>query len=212
MPNIKILGDSIAAGEGCSLFRRTTEVLMKYDTTEYFRCEAPNSWWGLLALKGYPIKNYGCCGAFSYQIREHLDKFLEPEDDVVLILLGLNDRKRPDGMTELRENMTYIVNRIKELGKTPIIMTPLPSTEESEYRPSRIHHTEDVVKVLREVAGETETTLIDNYEYMQEHLKANKLKPEDILLGEGCFNDGLHPADNAQRLIYENVKMSRRLL
>ncbi len=212
MSNIKILGDSIAAGEGCSLFKRTTDILMQYDSTEYFRCEAPNSWWGLLLAEGYQIKNYGCCGAFSYQIREHLERFLEPDDDLIMILLGLNDRKRPDGIIELRENMTYIVKRIQELGKTPILMTPLPSTEENEYRPSRIHHTEDVVRVLREVASETETTLIDNYEYIEEYLKANALKIEDIILGEGCFNDGLHPADKAQQLIYKNIKNSGRLL
>ena len=125
---IKIVGDSIAAGQGASDFRETDQVLMEYDTIKYFRCEAPSSWWGLLEAVGYAVKNYGCCGAYSYQVREHLECFVEPEDKIVLILLGLNDRKRPNGMAELEENMEYIVERIRDLGKLPIILTPLPST------------------------------------------------------------------------------------
>ena len=209
---IKIIGDSIAAGQGASDFRETDQVLMEYDTVRYFRCEAPSSWWGLLEAAGYSVKNCGCCGAYSYQMREQLEHFVEPEDEVVLVLLGLNDRKRPGGMAELEENMTYIVEKIRDLGKCPIILTPLPSTYENEHKESRICHTDQVVEVLRKVADRTKADCIDNYGFITKYLQDNSLVIEDIILGPGCENDGLHPADRAQKLIFEHVKNSRRLL
>ena len=125
---ITVIGDSIAAGQGCSDFRETEEVLMQYGEIKYVRCEAPSSWWGLLEADGVSVKNRGCCGAYSYQVLEHLEQFVEASDETVLILLGLNDRKRANGMQELRDNMTAILKQLKEWGKKPIVMTPFPSS------------------------------------------------------------------------------------
>lgn len=202
---IKIIGDSIAAGAGCSLFRETEDVIMEYGDKKYFRCEAANSWWGLLAQEGYAVKNQGCCGAFSYQIREHLDDMISEEDEAVLILLGLNDRKRQTGMRELRENAEHIVQKIRESGKKAILLTPILSTQQNECSSTRIYHTDEVVRILREVAGKTGVTLIDNYHFIEDYLKKNGLRIEDIIFGEGCQNDGLHPADFAQRLMFEHI-------
>ena len=63
---IKILGDSIAAGAGSSLFHKTNQLLMEDAKNQYFRCEAKNSWWGLLESyleqRGIKcmVKNNGC--------------------------------------------------------------------------------------------------------------------------------------------------------
>lgn len=202
---IKILGDSIAAGAGCSTFVETEEVLMDYPEKKYYRCEAPTSWWGLLAKQGYDIQNLGCCGANSTQLREHLETFVSEQDNLILLLIGLNDRKRPNGMEELRENLPWMIQSLRERGKKVVLLTPLPSTYENEHGANRIHHTEEVVSIIREVAQKLDVQLIDNHKMVEEYLATNNLEIEDILYGEGCKNDGLHPGDFAQKLMYENI-------
>lgn len=205
---IKVLGDSIAAGAGCSTFVETAEILMDYPEKQYFRCEAPTSWWGLLLDAGHEVKNMGCCGANSTQLLEHLDQFLEEEDELILVLVGLNDRKRVNGMNELRENLAMLMTEIKRKNKRFAFMTPLPSTYENEHFENRIHHTEEVVSILREQAEKHQVQLIDHYAMASAYLLENGKQIEDILFGEGCKNDGLHPGDFAQRLLYENIVQS----
>ena len=87
---IKILGDSIAAGAGSSLFHKTNQLIIEDAGNQYLRCEAKNSWWGLLESyleqRGIKcmVKNNGCCGAFSYQIYEHLDELVDREDEITI--------------------------------------------------------------------------------------------------------------------------------
>jgi hypothetical protein len=47
--------------------------------------------------------------------------------------------------------------------------------------------------------------LIDSYKYTMEYLAKNRLVIDDIIYGEGCGNDGLHPSDYVQKLIFENL-------
>ncbi|MEE1032365.1 MAG: SGNH/GDSL hydrolase family protein [Ruminococcus sp.] len=208
---IKILGDSIAAGAGSSLFHKTNQLLMEDAKNQYFRCEAKNSWWGLLESyleqRGIKcmVKNNGCCGAFSYQIYEHLDELVDREDEIIFLLLGLNDRKRKNGMEELRFNLKATIERLKKAGKTVIVLTPTPSVHSNEYFPNRIYHTDEVVSIICDVAAETESKLVDNYSYVNKYLETRGLKIEDIIYGEGCKNDGLHPGDFVQKLIFENL-------
>ena len=45
-----------------------------------------------------------------------MDEIISEEDDIVLILLGLNDRKRKDGMNELKEKIEEIIFNPGEVG------------------------------------------------------------------------------------------------
>lgn len=202
---IKIIGDSIAAGQGCSLFQETDEVIMQDNGKQYFLCNSPNSWWGLLEQEGYHVKSMGCCGAFSYQIRKHLNELVAEEDEIVLILMGLNDRKRVNGMNELRSNTEAVVKTLKEEGKKVILLTPIPSAHQNEYLVTRIYHTDEVVAILKESAEKMSVPIIDNYQFVKKYLEEEELNIEDIIYGDGCQNDGLHPGDFAQRLIFENI-------
>lgn len=115
---IKIIGDSIAAGGGSTQSYKTDQLIFE-DTKKYFRRVSPNSWWGgVLEVYLHKINstlavvNNGCGGAYSYQIKEHLETLVSHEDDIVFVLLGLNDRKRTDGLKELKENLENIIERL----------------------------------------------------------------------------------------------------
>lgn len=151
------------------------------------------------------VENKGCGGAFSYQINKYLDMLISSDDNLIFILMGLNDRKRINGMEELRINCEYVIDKLINKGKIVILLTPTPSVHSNEYYPNIIYHTDEVVDILRNIADSRKVMLVDNYKYIVEHLANNQLAIDDIIYGEGCMNDGLHPSDNIQKLIFQNL-------
>ena len=211
-PNVRIniIGDSIAAGVG-STGAYKTEQLIFDDTKQFFRRVAPNSWWGLLEAylkkknSTLTVINNGCGGAYSYQIKNHLDEIISEEDDVVFILMGLNDRKRKDGMTELKENSEKILDELISRGKIVVVLTPNPSVHSNEYYDNRLYHTDEVVEILKRVAKDRCVQCIDLYQYIFNYLKDHNQKIEDIIFDPDGVGDGLHPGDFVQKLMCEKV-------
>lgn len=207
---IKIIGDSIAAGGGSTQSYKTDQLILE-DTKKYFRRVAPNSWWGLLETYLHKVNstltvvNNGCGGAYSYQIKEYLETLVSQEDDIVFVLIGLNDRKRIDGLKELNENLENIIERLIAWGKTIIILTPNPSVYSNEYYENRIYHTNQIVGILKEVAVKKGVLLIDNYQFILDYLATHEQKIDDIIFNADGVGDGLHPSDFVQKLIYENI-------
>jgi len=208
---IKIIGDSIAAGAGSSMSYKTEDLIFEENGTKFYRRLAPNSWWGLLEQylqDNYitcTVENSGCGGAFSYQIKKYLDTQISSDDNLVFVLMGLNDRKRTNGMKELKTNCKYVVDQLISIGKMVILLTPTPSVHSNEYYPNRIYHTDEVVGILRDISHSRKILLVDNYKYIMEHLAKNQLVIDDVIYGEGCINDGLHPSDYVQKLIFQNL-------
>lgn len=208
---IKIIGDSLAAGAGSSMSYKTEELIFEENGTKFFRRAAPNSWWGLLEQYlrdnyiSCTVENKGCGGAFSYQINKSLDTLISSDDNLVFVLMGLNDRKRTNGMEELKTNCECVVDELISKRKMVILLTPTPSVHSNEYYPNRIYHTDEVVGILRNIADSSKVLLIDNYKHIIEYLTKNQLVIDDIIYGEGCENDGLHPSDYVQKLIFQNI-------
>lgn len=207
---IKIIGDSIAAGGGSTQSYKTDQLIFE-DEKKYFRRVSPNSWWGLLETYLHKINstltvvNNGCGGAYSYQIKEHLETLVSHEDDIVFVLLGLNDRKRTDGLKELKENLENIIERLISWKKTIVILTPNPSVHSNEYYENRIYHTNQIVEILKEVAVNKGVLLIDNYQFILDYLTAHNQKIDDIIFNADGVGDGLHPSDFVQKLMFENI-------
>lgn len=211
-PNVRIniIGDSIAAGAGSTGSYKTEQLIFE-DGKPFFRRVASNSWWGLLEAylkkknSTLIVANNGCGGAYSYQIKNHLDEIISEEDDIVLILLGLNDRKRKDGMTELKENSGKIIDELISLGKIVVVLTPNLSVYSNEYYENRLYHTDEVVEVLRKVAKDKCVQLVDLYQYILNYLKDHHQKIEDIIFNADEVGDGLHPGDFVQKLMFEKI-------
>lgn len=207
---IKIIGDSIAAGAGSTGSYKTEQLIFE-DDKQFFRRVAPNSWWGLLEAylkkknSTLTVTNNGCGGAYSYQIKNHLDEIISEEDDIVFILMGLNDRKRKDGMNELKENSEKILDELISRGKFVVVLTPNPSVHSNEYYENRLYHTDEVVEVLRKVAKERGVRLIDIYQYILDYLKDRNQKIDDIIFNPDGVGDGLHPGDIVQKLMFEKI-------
>lgn len=208
---IKIIGDSLASGAGSSMSFLTQDVIIEDEGTKYFRRVAPNSWWGV--FEDYLHKNYsastidnkGCGGAFSFQINKYIDTLVTDDDNLVFILTGMNDRKRKNGMEELKTNLECLLEYLISKGKTVVLLTPTPSARSNEYFSNRLYHTDEVVEIIRNIALSNKIQLVDNYKYIMEYLAINQCKIDDIIYGKGCVNDGLHPSDFVQKLIFKNI-------
>lgn len=211
---IRIVGDSIAAGAGSSESFKTDEIILKDGDQIFYRRKAPNSWWGRFETylkEKFPectVINDGCGGAFSYQIRNAIDNFYSDKDDIIIIMLGCNDRKRNDGLKELEENLTYIIKYYKDRNKKVIVMNTNPSTLENEYYQNRIYHTEDIANIISRVAEEESVLLVDNYNYILQYLLIRREKIDDIIYNYDSNIDGLHPSDRLQFIMYFNLLSS----
>lgn len=207
---INIIGDSIAAGAGSTGSYKTEQLIFE-DGKHFFRRVAPNSWWGLLEAylkkknSTLTVTNNGCGGAYSYQIKNYLNEIISEEDDIVLILLGLNDRKRKDGMRELKENSEKILDELISRGKMVVVFTPNPSVHSNEYYENRLYHTDEVVEVLRKAAKDRCVQFIDLYQYILNYLKDHNQKIDDIIYNQDGVGDGLHPGDFVQKLMFEKI-------
>ena len=210
--NIKIIGDSLAAGVGSSNIIETKNILYRDKLKKYYQIKSSNAWHNLLEnyLNSNNIKctinNYGAVGAFSYQVNKNLNKLVSKEDDLVIILVGINDRKRKNGLYELRVNLSNIIDKLKSMNKQIIVLTPNPSIKQNEYYKNRIYHTKDIVKVIKDVTEEKKVLLVDIYEYINLYLVKNNINLEDIIYGENSRNDGFHPSDTVQKIIFECIK------
>lgn len=117
---INIIGDSLAAGAGSSDSYSTEKVILHDGEDVFVRRAAPNSWWSRFQnyiddkYPGCTVVNNGCGGAFSFQLKNHLPSvFQEDKDDIIFLFLGANDRKRVNGMDELRSNLTWMIRYFK---------------------------------------------------------------------------------------------------
>lgn len=209
--HFNIIGDSLAAGAGSSKSYKTDEVIFKDGDDIFLRRIAPNSWWGMFErylVDNYPkctITNNGCGGVFSYQILNNLENIISDNDDIIFLMLGTNDRKRLNGMNELYENTRKIIRYIKSKNKMIVLFTPTPSSAFNESYPNRIYHMEDVANVLYRIGKEENILVVDNYSYIQNYLFMNRQVIDDIIMEESCANDGLHPSDFVQKLMFENL-------
>lgn len=208
---INIIGDSLAAGVGSSEHYKTDDIILVDGNDVFVRRVAPNSWWGKLKTylgEKFPdctLVNNGCGGIYSSQVRNNLNKLYNEEDDIIIILLGANDRKRHNGMNELNDNITYLVRHFKNIGKQVLLLTPNPSTVANDSYENRIYHMEDVANVISHIALYEQILLVNNFNYIQEYLFITGEKMDDIIFGDNCGNDGLHPSDKVQYLMYRNL-------
>jgi len=214
---IKIIGDSIAAGAGSSDSTKTEEIILQTEENVFRRRNGSKSWSALFEayiVEKFPnnvVINNGCGGITSTQVRENLVKLYSEDDDIIIIMLGTNDRKQQNGMNILFENLSYIVRHLKEKNKSVILMTPNPSTNTNELYPNRLYHMEDVNNVIACVAENEEVTFISNFNYIQEYLLCRGETIDEIMTEENCQSDGIHPTDKVHYLIFRNLIQSLNL-
>lgn len=208
---VKLIGDSITAGCGSSDNNPSGETFMTMGTKKFNRQLGNKCWASLFSCyirnkfpKSFTINN-GCSNINSTHVRENLTKFYNSKDDIIIIMIGTNDRKQVNGMGLLFDNLTYIVQYLKNQNKKIILMSPNPSTVENESYPNRFYHMKDVNNEIRRVANDEDIQFISHYNYINNYLFCTGKTIESLMIGTNYKLDGLHPPDKVHYLIYKNL-------
>ena len=208
---IKIIGDSITAGSGSSDDDRSGKVILQIDGRDYKEQLGKKCWASLFAsyVKGlYPVSrvvNRSCSRLNSTQLKENLLQFVDEEDELVLLMIGANDRKQEDGREVLAQNLDEILGYFRQLGKTVILMSYPPSTMENEQKLNRYFHMDEVDRILEEAAVRNGISYISHYRLLLNYYREQQVTVEEMMLPEQGHHDGLHPPDLVHHLIFEQV-------
>lgn len=200
---IKILGDSIAAGQGCRSCRFSDEIIIKTYIDTYPKLLTKDSWSDLLSQSFYEHEwvNLGCRGITTFELLAHLDELIDDQDDVILLMIGANNRKYQDGMILLENDLRSMIDTVHNLNKKIIIMTQSTSTPENEMKANRIYHMPQVNEIIRKVSYEKKCFFIDLDTLLLTYAKDQGLDYVSLFYEEGCKSDGLHPTSQLQSIM-----------
>lgn len=211
---INLIGDSITAGGGSSDNSRSGEIFITIDGIDFKRQMGQKCWASLLAKhieerfpKSHVINN-GCSNIKSTQLKDNLSSLCNKTNEIILIMIGANDRKQVEGMIALYNNLTYMVRHLKNENNAIILMSPNPSTPKNQAYPNRLYTMEDVNNVIKNVAKEEKVQFISHYDYIYRYLINSDRTIEDLMVGKSEKLDGLHPSDEVHYLIYKNIIQS----
>ena len=171
-PKIVVLGDSITAGYGLSRDQAYPALIQKR-----------------LDAEGYDLEvvNAGVPGDTTAGGVRRLDWALDDDVRVLIVALGGNDGLRGLPVTEVKRNLTTILERAREKGVT-VVLTGMeaPPNQGDEY-------TSQFRETYREIARENDVVLIP---FLLEGVGG---------MAEYNQRDGIHPNEKGQGLIAEQI-------
>ena len=220
---IKVIRDSITHGVGGTGFQQTYgdgNVICIIDempgSNGYsFRVNTKGVCWANSFKKyietKYPYVSVDCWGtrgmsAHSWLTRGHtennvfkncLEQLITDEDELVICMIGTNDRSQGANIEEFALNMTTIINYILGKGKKLLLMSSLPASLSNENNGTQHFHMEDVNNLLCNFANNYNLWFVSLYNEVNKYLRNSKTSLNSIL------GDGLHPNDEGYDLMYK---------
>lgn len=220
---IKVIGDSITHGVGGTGFQvdyGDGKVICVIDAMSgsngvSFKVNTKGECWANSFKKyietKYPYVTVNCWGtrgmsAHSWLTRGHtennvfkncVEQLITDEDELVICMIGTNDRSQGANIEEFNLNMTTIINYILGKGKKLLLMSSLPASLSNEDDGTQHFHMEDVNNSLCNFANNYNLWFVSLYNEVNKYLRNSKTSLNSIL------GDGLHPNDEGYNLMYE---------
>lgn len=214
---IKLLGDSITHGACGTGYEQKGEVVVPG-----WRRNPDGYCWANLFRdhmeKSYDCKvvNDGCSGIHIQFLLEHLDEYVETDDDLIICTIGTNNRHRffNDGdkpereafYNEFYEMLVTLKTRLDEKGKSVIYVANIPASHANDHNDGenywRILRMKDIDTAHKRLEKEHGVTLISLYDLFLQRCERDGVFYETLLA------DGLHPNDEGYRVMYEILKES----
>lgn len=220
---IKVIGDSITHGVGGTGFQLDYgdgKVICIVDALNgssgySFKVNTKGACWANSFKKyietKYPYVSVNCWGtrgmsAHSWLTTGHtennvfkncLEQLITDEDELVICMIGTNDRSQGANIEEFALNMTTIINYILGKGKKLLLMSSLPASLSNENDGTQHFHMEDVNNLLCNFANNYNLWFVSLYNEVNKYLRNSKTSLNSIL------SDGLHPNDEGYDLMYK---------
>ena len=220
---IKVIGDSITHGVGGTGFQQTYgdgNVICIVDALNgssgySFKVNTKGACWANSFKKyietKYPYVSVNCWGtrgmsAHSWLSRGHtennvfkncLEQLITDEDELVILMIGTNDRSQGANIEEFSSNMTTVINYILGKRKKLLLMSSLPASLANENDGTQHFHMEDVNNLLCNFANNYKLWFVSLYNEVNKYLRNTGTSLNSIL------GDGLHPNDAGYDLMYK---------
>lgn len=201
---IKLLGDSITHGYGGTGYTNDAEhgsLIIDAGWRAWYVNTNGYCWANL--FKNYmedkfncTVNNYGCTGIDSTFLANHLSDLISSDDDIVICMIGTNDRGH-NTKEQLKNNIKTIINYCKSNNKEIILMANIPASIEDESGPNGTNfHMEDVNNIIMSVSYEEQTNFISVFNLFNDYCRYRNITLNSLL------SDGLHPNDNGYEVMY----------
>ncbi|WP_141431897.1 SGNH/GDSL hydrolase family protein [Bacillus sp. 03113] len=202
---IKLIGDSITHGVGGTGWQQNGEQI---GSTSFYT--SPDSYcWGNL-LRDYlyekfscTVKNWGTTGRTSSFLLSNLSTLVEADDDVIICMIGTNDRNASNNTTkqEYYDNLIAIGNYVRGLDKEIIFMSSIPASiaNETDVGNPKNYHMEDVDHIVMSVATYFDMEYISLYKNFMNYCDLKDITIDSLLA------DGLHPNDQGYGIMFNIV-------
>lgn len=200
---IKLIGDSITQGVGGTGFEENGDVIV-----EDWR-RNPNGYCWANLFKSYieskynaTVINNGMKGITSHQIIYYWDDIVDPDDDIIICMIGANDRTTNDtenvtySKEELYNRLNTILGKAKNNGSEIIFMVSPLCKISNETQEGIKFHMEDVQAVVNKFCIE------NNLEYISLFNDSVRFFSETSESMDDYYSDGVHPNDKLYLLMY----------
>ncbi|RJE88636.1 SGNH/GDSL hydrolase family protein [Paenibacillus sp. 1011MAR3C5] len=201
---IKLIGDSITQGVGGTGFAQDG-----YNFVGDYRVNTKGYCWANL-LRDYlqekficTVKNWGTTGRTSRFLVENILTLVESTDDIVICMIGTNNRNQSAGQTidQFYDDLIYIGNYVRGLGKEIIFMSSIPASisNETDVNNPKTYHMEDIDTVIMCAAAYFSMDYISLYKILMSYCDQKGITIDSLL------GDGLHPNDDGYTLMFNFV-------
>lgn len=194
--NVKLIGDSITAGYGGTGYNLDGETIYgSYKVNTSGTCWANSLKTYLQTNFNCVVQNYGIGGLLSSDIVSHLSELVKATDDIVICMIGNNNRKIADGYNILVNDIITIYNYVKNLGKEIIFISSNPCTIAEDNL--RLFGMDKVDNGIMKATSNLGIEYISIYKLFVEYVEDKGLKFNDLLL-----SDGDHPNDKGYEVMH----------
>ena len=206
---VKLIGDSITHGVGGTGFTNDAEhgdLILTNSRGEHWYVNTNGYCWANL-LKEYfeskfncKVYNYGCTGIASGTIKAYINQLISDDDDIVICMIGTNDRdddgkSRNKRMTDLYDNLQYIYDYCKTRNIKTIFMSNIPASVANEEN-NKVMNMSDVDSVIMKFASDNYLEYISVYKKFMDYCSYKNINLNTLL------SDGLHPNDNGYKAMF----------
>lgn len=207
--HVKLIGDSITAGVGGTGYDASSTGGGDWIYQGYYSNVAGYCWANL--LKSYwesklncTVYNYGMSGRKSGHLVKGIGSWLHNDDDIVICMIGTNDRNlnetdpitgEASTQTTFYNNLKTIVEDVQSAEKKIILMSNIPAYNENNPN----FDMADVDHVVMKVATEYNMEYVSVYDLMMEYCKYTGTSLNSLLV------DGLHPNDSGYLVMFRLI-------
>lgn len=186
---VKLWGDSETAGVGGSGYSPNGDVIYgTYRVNADGHCYANEVKKYLEDNYGCTVVNYGISGLKSSQLVSNLDNLYSDDDDIIMCMIGTNDRKDSGGDVTLETNLQVIYEYVMAKGKKIIFLSGNPVLDFDDQN-GKYFTMSKVNEIINKVCTKNGIDYIDIFSEVTDYIEARN----NVL--ESYTVDGVHPND-----------------